>query len=179
MNSTLTLHKAICACGLSVAAIFGIPAKALPLPGRDLPALLRVNSVRQIFFGPDISRIDHRQSLISRGGGLFELLATGSPGNPPFTVAFRGLGTTAELATLGQALVDSQVGQQRDCTLGSSGIGHMEITWYGRNGRQNTFVVTFQSAEPPPEEACSVAVDSLVSTIERFVGDAVSGFPQD
>lgn len=105
------------------------------------------------------------------------IASQGPSGSRFFVRAFRGLGTEQELATLGQALVDAKVGVQGDCIWGGSDPGQMEITWYGRNGRQNTFRVTFQAEEPPI--ACPFAVGRLVSGIERFVSDAVSHLPQD
>ncbi len=159
------------------AALAAAPIHAIQLPGPDVPALLRINSVRTIFFGPNIAQVRHEQILISRGGGLFSLLGTGVPGSTLFIDVFRGLATKEELATLGRALVEAQVGVQGDCTSGQFGLGHIEITWYGRTGRQRTFRVVLHEESPPGTE-CPAAVVLLVSAIERFVGDAVSGFPQ-
>jgi hypothetical protein len=152
--------------------------RAIPLPGPDLPALLRVNSARTVFFGPDIAQVRQEQTLISRGGGLFSLLGTGIPGSVLSIDAFRGLGTPKELQALGRALVAATVGIQHDCTSDSFGVGHIEITWYGRAGRQNTFRVASQGAQAPAPP-CSAEVVQLVGEIERFVSDAVSHLPQD
>ncbi len=160
---------------LFCAAMTSAPIHAIQLPGPDVPALLRINSVRTIFFGPNISQTDRRQTLISRGGGVLSLLATG---RIPFIAAFRGLGTEDERAALGRALVEAEVGLMSDCTCPSSGRGHMEITWYGRAGRQNVFRVNFED-DAPPGTQCSQSAVNLVGAIERFVSDAVSGFPQD
>jgi hypothetical protein len=165
---------------LLLAAVFAAAAgNAIQLPGPDVPALLRVNSVLRTSFGM-FGQDDHHQTLISRGGGVFELLATAGPSGPRafFIRGFRGLGTSEELATLGRALVEAKVGIQGDCTLGGN-PGHVEITWYGRAGRQNTFRVTYQEGGAPPGTQCSAPVVMLVGAIERFVGDAVSHLPQD
>ncbi len=153
----------------------GTPCRAIKLPGPDLPALLRVNSVRTIFFGPNISQTDRRQTLISRGGGVLSLLATG---RLPYIAAFRGFGTGEELATLGRALGVARVGTLNDCTCPSSGLGQMEVTWYGRGGRQNVFRVNFED-DALPGAQCPSEVVLLVSAIERFVSDAISHLPQD
>ncbi len=164
---------------LCCAVLSSSPILAIQLPGPDLPALLRVNSARTLFFGPDIAQVRHEQTLISRGGGLFSLLGTGVPGSVLSIDAFRGLGTNGELATLGLALVEATVGIQHDCTSDSFGVGHIEVTWYGRTGRQNTFRVASQEAQSLPASPCSAEVVHLLGEIERFVSDAVSHLPQD
>lgn len=165
----------LCTLGLA-----GSEAFAVRLPGPDVPALLRVNSMTRTSFGQAVQE-DHRQTLISRGGGVLELLATAGPsGSGAFFIrAFQGLGTSGELATLGQALVEGRIGTLDDCTIGGN-PGHTEITWYGRTGRQNTFRVTYRPGGAPPGiPQCSAAAVNIVGAIERFVIDAESHLPQE
>ncbi len=178
MNLKKHMNRPYLFFALSLSLLSESALHSLQFPGPDVPALLRVNSVRRTSFGQFFQQ-DQRQVLISRGGGVMNLVAADGPSGALFYIrAFRGLGTQQELATLGQALVEARVGMQSDCTLGSMNAGHIEVTWYGRNGRQNTFRVALQE-EAPPSQRCPDSVFFLVEAIDRFIDDAVSGFPQD
>jgi hypothetical protein len=174
---TTNYHGVLFALALGV--LPGSTLYPLEFPGPNAPALLRLNSVRGTSFGQFIQE-DQRQSLISRGGGVITLLASRGPSGSNFSVlAIRGLGTPEELATLGHALSEAKAGMQRDCILGGMDPGHIDITWFGRTGRQNTFTVALQGQEPPPETSCPIAIDRLVSAIDRYIFDSASHIPQD
>ncbi|HEV7668367.1 MAG TPA: hypothetical protein VGS22_07575 [Thermoanaerobaculia bacterium] len=150
-------------------------AGPLPFPGNDSRTLLRVHSTLAETPRPDVGFRTDSDRLISRGGGLVTLRSQGLGTNPPEVVAFAGLGRPADLAALGEALVSAGVGTLSSCSLDGQGgrTGPVEITWYGRTGRKNTFVIQFLDHEPPAAGLCPPEAGAVIDAIELFEERAV------
>ncbi len=162
---------------LFLGSFLPVELRAIEIPGDDRRLLLRVTSERQFGFEPELFA-EHRQTAITRGGGVIIVTAVGGPSTPLDASAFRGLGTASELATLGAALAVSRVGRQGTCALAAEGPGFLDITWYGREGRRNSFRVVLDGAPPDPGAPCPVEVLRLVEAIRSFVNAAISHLPQ-
>jgi hypothetical protein len=86
-------------------------------------------------------------------------------GTPTVTV-WRGPGTAALYNDLLGALAAARAGVQRDCQGVNLGEAvEWQISWYGRHGRSNTFLVS-SSDKSLPE--CPAEVVGLVFAIDHF-----------
>lgn len=167
--------------GLALAGFFLaalLSAGIRPVPGTDPRALLRVHSSLREHVRPGMFVRNDIDRLITRGGGLVIILSTGLDDLRPDVQSGVGLGTTADLALLGQALAAAQVGSTTDCsTNGFDQTGEVEITWYGRTGRRNRFTVTLVEGEPAEAQRCPAATRAIFDAIEVFEQAAEGRLP--
>ncbi|HEV7672647.1 MAG TPA: hypothetical protein VGS22_29355 [Thermoanaerobaculia bacterium] len=116
--------------------------------------------------------------MITRGGGLIVIISTGLDDLRPEIQTGVGLGTAADLASLGQALAAAQVGSASDCSAnGFDRTGEIEITWYGRTGRRNRFTIILVDGEPAEAERCPAATRAVFDAIEVFEQAAAGRLP--
>lgn len=149
-----------------------------PVPGADPRTLLRVHSTLREQVRPDMAVRNDIDRMITRGGGLIVITSTGLDDLRPEVQTGVGLGTAADLASLGQALTAAQVGSASDCSAnGFDRTGEVEITWYGRMGRRNRFTITLLGQEPPEAERCPAATRDLLDAIEAFEQTAAGRLP--
>ncbi len=78
--------------------------------------------------------------FVSRGGYIF-LQGTIESTNGTFDgIVGRAFANATQRSVFRDILTRGQVGRQRDCVRISTELsGYWQITWYGRNGRRNTF----------------------------------------
>jgi len=80
----------------------------------------------------------------------------------------RGTGPAELWNGLNALLQTMRVGVQASCFLNAPGIGMMlDVTWHGRAGRSNRFVITSADNTLP---ACPDAVETFVTAIGGYVG---------
>jgi hypothetical protein len=154
-----------------------VAALAADFGGLDLRPLLIVRESKKMTFGvgPVEGTIEEEHSLfITRGGAtVLDLVARSNQGEWQ-TQIFRGIGTSAELASLTQALSDSKIGRLKSCSkIVAEGLeAKYEITWFGWNNRTGKTISVIYSPEPAPSSApCPASVDTLVQGVGAYERD--------
>jgi len=94
-----------------------------------------------------------------------------------------GQASMQDLNSLRQVIDSNHIGIQTSCfqanleegTVGPRLFGTFELTWYGRNGRKNTWSVIYDNADHegilPP---CSPSVQTIVNTVRSFFSGVAS-----
>lgn len=162
-----------------ILALYAKIALAVTFEQADLHPLLRVNASRVLTpqTGP-VARAGQfdEVKVITRGGALLSVLTQQESFSSPYENRIvRGVGTSAQLATLQAKLGENRIGAQASCALDrdSEVSGVYEITWYGRGSRRNAFTVFFGAAgESRP--ACSGEAQAIINAIMSFEDAVVS-----
>jgi hypothetical protein len=158
-----------------------VPALGVEFSSVDLKPLIQQH--RSTVLSASTLPLGGRSDLVrilTKGGGLIEMFATGSDGPgpriPPFSGEYlRGVGSAAGFTRFKQALARARVGLQKDCSIAlfdeeTVTIGADEIIWYGAQGRRNIFTVTyFGPDETPPTPLCPSEVRDMLTELRGYV----------
>lgn len=174
---------------LLLAASEPMAASGQNLCAADLHRLLRVTAtftaIQRSPSAPGPSQNVFEDFVVSRSGvvvgqAVHDELCDGCTTHN--TVAASGA-SVQDLNSLRQVIDSNRIGIQTSCfqanleegTVGPRLFGTVELTWYGRNGRKNTWTVLYDNAGNggtlPP---CSLAVQSIVNTVRSFFSQAAS-----
>jgi hypothetical protein len=151
--------------------LFGSRAEADAFTSADLHPLLRVHAVHSDqILSTQQTIFQDEDYFISRGGALLFQLVSQLEAEPFKTLLVRGVGLPAEVAALKQVLSDSRVGTLTDCEVpdGADRVEPYELTWYGREGRRNTFVAFFAPAGSTSLPVCPPQVLSLRRAVSDY-----------
>jgi hypothetical protein len=148
---------------------------AVDFSGRDLDPMVRVKSHQMTFaFPPATEDIrDDDTYFVTRGGAtvfVSVIQLTDSQTRRTVHQIGRGIGSSAPLARLKGALAAARAGIQASCIVLRSAppVDIFEITWYGRNARQNQFTVVFGPIEAAALPPCPVEVPALVAALVNY-----------
>ncbi len=95
-----------------------------------------------------------------------------------------GLAKPAQLAALNAALAANHVEEQTSCVEendlsgpnGARVLGNYDVSWYGADGRENSFQVVFADPGESSLPRCGPEVGPLLDAIRTFA-DAVAAAP--
>lgn len=154
----------------------GSSARADAFASSDLHPLLRAHATRSFIEGFSQLRLDDQDYLISRGGALLSQVAGQVDGGSFSNFLVRGAGDREHLAALKRVLAESQVGTLKSCEIDSGGVtnGPYEITWYGKEGRRNSFVAVLGPAGASGLPPCPPQVGNIIQAISVYVNHVVS-----
>jgi hypothetical protein len=144
----------------------------------DVETLLRVHASRVFspFTGHDLAYSVDEEYVVTRGGTAAVFVNSGRLPTPPDhgrTVAF-GLARPAALTALLNALAANHVDTQTSCfqrndvqVTGILYFGTYEVSWFGSDGRENSFQIVFgntnDSGLPDCDDGEGFALDRAVS----------------
>lgn len=148
---------------------------AVDFSGLDLDPMIRVRTQQTTLALPpapgDIH--DDLTYFVTRGGAtvfvnVIQLI--GSQTRSTIHQLGRGIGSPAPLTRLKQALSAARAGTQRSCSFDQphSPLDTFEITWYGKNARQNQFTVAFGPPGATALPPCPAAVSELIAAIVDY-----------
>ena len=181
-TTPLALALAVVASALPIAAGPLVAAGGCELGVRPLLQVVAVSSSQQVATPSEASG----GALICTDGSSTRVdVVRPTPDGPqapgdgvaerlPASVAVvTGTIPTPERAALGRALSAARVGQVESCrlSLGTTLEVAQRITWTGRRGRRNTFVLTTDSDGGPP---CSTEVEALFGALQLALAAAGS-----
>ena len=149
-------------------------AGAVDFSGLDLDPLLRVRIQQTTPAQPPAVEDIHKMSdfFVTRGGAttlvrVFQLIGTQS--RRTLHQLGRGISAPDPLTHLKQVLNTARAGLQSNCTvIEDSPVNTYEITWYGRNARQNLFTVVFGPLGSSALPSCPPEVSELIRTIVDY-----------
>jgi hypothetical protein len=135
----------------------------------DLRPLLRMNATSSTSgesFPPSPNVLTDQDILITYGGALTSSYVERPEGETFSLTLVRGVIRPLFRMSLFQILVENRIGFLESCQNRGTGIfeARYEVTWYGRNGRRNQFVVVHSAAETGLP-ACPPEADRIVSVI--------------
>lgn len=158
--------------------LFLVPgaAGAVDFSGLDLNPMIRVRTQLTLpAFPPPAfeDAFDDSTYFITRGGAtVFDHVIHLTSSQTARTVhqIGRGISIPEPLAQLKQALVAARAGVRTSCLFdrSDSPTDTYEITWYGRNARQNQFTVVFGPPDSTTLPPCPAEVSELIGAIGSY-----------
>jgi hypothetical protein len=134
----------------------------------DIRPLLRIEE--EFTTNPPVL-LHQKSSFVSRGGYVFLQLSIMSADGKLSGGAGRGFANVTDREVIRDILTRGQIGRRKDCVrISSELLGYRQFTWYGRNGRRNTFryVSAPDLSSGLPE--CSEQANDLLEGMQAVVG---------
>jgi hypothetical protein len=168
-----------------LASLVSLPARGAKICNTDMETLLRVHASRDFspFSGHEPPYRIEEEYVVTRGGtaAVFRTSSQILPGNGR-TVAF-GRAKTASLMALLNALAATHVDEQTSCVHVNNVqafpiliFGTYEVSWFGPDGRENSFQIVFANPGDSSLPACGAEATDLVNSIGAFA-DALAATP--
>lgn len=151
----------------------------------DIDTLLRVHASRVFspFTGHDLAYTVDEEYLVTRGGTAAVFVNSDRLPTPPDhgrTVAF-GLAKPAALTALLNALAAVHVDTQTSCfqvnDVQATGIlysGTYEVSWFGPDGRENSFQIVFGNTNDSSLPDCDGEGFALDQAVSTFAGSLIT-----
>jgi hypothetical protein len=160
------------------ALLVSLPARGAKICETDMETLLRVHASRDFspFTGHDQEYRLDEEYVVTRGGTAAVFRTTGQLPSPAHgrTVAF-GRAKPAAFTALLNALADNQVDTQTSCFQVNNVqvfpvliFGTYDVSWFGSDGRENSFQIVFGRAGDSSFPACGPEAIALDRAIRVF-----------